>query len=99
MGDSVGHFLAIEIVSAYDSQFLFPTFKSLYQKFHGRLNACTSVVQKIMRNINVIYRVGVSRDDTCFEQIIFIFTYSKDIVNFFLFTICICIHAIVKFNM
>ncbi len=29
-GDYVGHFLAIEIASGYDSQFLVPTFKSLY---------------------------------------------------------------------
>jgi hypothetical protein len=28
--DHVGHFLAIETASAYDSQFLLPTFKSLY---------------------------------------------------------------------
>jgi hypothetical protein len=37
------------------------------------LNAWTSVVQKIMHNINVISRAGVSNDETCFEQIIFIF--------------------------
>jgi hypothetical protein len=30
LGDYVNHFLAIGTASAYDSQFLLPTFKSLY---------------------------------------------------------------------
>jgi hypothetical protein len=83
MGDSVGQFLAIEIVSAYENQFLFPTLKSLYQKFHGRLNACTSVVQNIMCNTNVIFGIGVSKDDTCFEQIILFFYLFEKHCEFF----------------
>jgi hypothetical protein len=44
LGNYVGHFLAIEIASAYDSQFLLPTFKSLYYKLHGWSNVSTNVV-------------------------------------------------------
>jgi len=42
-----------------------------------------------MHNINVISRVGVSNDETCFEQIIFTFyLFERHCDLFFLFTTC-----------
>jgi len=35
VGNYVGHASTIEIIVAYESQFLVPTFKTLYQKLHG----------------------------------------------------------------
>lgn len=44
LGDYVDHFLIIETASAYDSQFLLTTFKSLYYKLHGWSNVSTNIV-------------------------------------------------------
>ncbi len=35
VGNYVGHYSVIEIASAYDRKVFLPTFKTLYQKYHG----------------------------------------------------------------
>ncbi len=82
MGDYVGHSFAINITAAYDKQFLLPTFKTLYQKHHGCSNASSTIVQETMRNTNVVFRVGVSENETCFEQVCVVsFTYLQNIMS------------------
>jgi hypothetical protein len=68
-GNYVGHFSEFEIVSAYDSQFLFPTFKNLYQKLHGWLNASTNVMQEVVCNTSAIFGIRAFEDVICFEQV------------------------------
>ncbi len=82
VGDCVGHFLTIEISCACNSQFLLPTFKNLYQKLHGRSNSFTNVVQKKMCNTNVVFGIGMSKSETCLKQVLFFFTYLKDLYFF-----------------
>jgi hypothetical protein len=43
--------------------------KTLYQKLHGWLVVRSRIVHEMMQKINVIFRVRVSKDETCFEQI------------------------------
>ncbi len=82
MGDYVGHLSVIEIVAAQDKEFLLLTLKTLYQKHHGCSNAFSIIVQKTMHNINVVSGVGVSEDETCFEQVSVVsFTYLQNIVS------------------
>jgi hypothetical protein len=69
LGDYVGHSSTIGIVVAYDIKFLIPTFKTLYQKHHGRSNVSSTLVQETMRNTNVVFGVGMFEDETCFEQV------------------------------
>ncbi len=69
MGNYVGHAFAIEIVSAYDTQFLLPTLKASFQKLHGWSNAFSSVVHKTMCINNAIFGIGVYEDETSFEQV------------------------------
>jgi hypothetical protein len=88
VGNYVGHVSTTEIVVAYKSQFLVPTLKTLYQKLHGWLDVLSSIVHEIMHKINVIFRIRVSKDETCFEQInvfFFFFTSLKDFVSLFYF--------------
>jgi len=82
VGDYVGHSFAIEITVAYDKQCLFPTFKTFYQKHHGHSNASSTIVQETMHNINVVFGVGMSEDETCFEQVCVVsFTSLQNIVS------------------
>jgi hypothetical protein len=69
VGNYVGHASIIEIIIAYESQFLIPTLKTLYQKLHGWSIVLSSIVHEIMHKINVVFGVRVSIDETCFEQI------------------------------
>jgi hypothetical protein len=65
--DYVGHSFAIEIVVAYHKEFLLPTLKTLYQKYHGQSSTPSIVVQELMYNL--VFGVGVYEEDTCFEQV------------------------------
>ncbi len=70
VGDYVGHVSTIEIATTYDTQFLFPTLKKLYQKLHGRLNASLSVVQEIASLcINVVFGVAIFEEEIYLEQV------------------------------
>jgi hypothetical protein len=69
VGNYVGHASTIEIIVAYESQFLVPTLKILYQKLHGWLVVLSSIVHDFVHKINVIFGVSLSKDETCFEQI------------------------------
>jgi hypothetical protein len=70
VGDYVGHVSAIKIVTTYDTQFSFPTFKTLYQKLHGWLNASLSVVHEIASLcINVVFGVAIFEEEICLEQV------------------------------
>jgi hypothetical protein len=63
----VDHASTIEIIVAYESQFLVPTLKTSYQKLHGWSDVLSSIMHEIMHKINVIFRVRVSKDETFFE--------------------------------
>jgi hypothetical protein len=70
VGDFVGHVSTIEIVATYDTQFLFPTLKTLYHKLHGWLNASSSVVHEIASlHINVVFGVAIFLEETFLEQV------------------------------
>jgi len=69
VGNYVGQAFAIEIASAYDTQFLLPILKALFQKLHGQLNASSSVVHETMPISNAIFGIGVYEDETNFEQV------------------------------
>jgi hypothetical protein len=69
VGNYVGYASTIEIIVAYENQFLVPTLKILYQKLHGCSVVLSSIVHDFMHKINVIFGVSVSKDETCFEQI------------------------------
>jgi len=60
VGDYVDHSFVIEIVATEDREFFPLTFKTLHHKYHGCSNASSTIVQKTMRNIHVIFGVGVS---------------------------------------
>jgi hypothetical protein len=82
--DYVGHFFTIKIAIVYDIEFFLPTLKTLYQKHHGQSNSSSIVVQKHVCNPNVVFRVGLSKEETCFEQISVIsFTYLENTLNSF----------------
>jgi hypothetical protein len=71
VGNYVGHCSTIGIVATHDREFLLPTFKTLYQKHHGWSNASSPIMQETMRNTNV-FGIGVFKDETCFEQVLFL---------------------------
>ncbi len=66
--DYVDHCSTIDIANAYDNQLFIPTFKSIYQKLLKWSNVFTSVVQKIVHNINVVLYVGMFKDETCLNK-------------------------------
>ncbi len=85
MVDYVGHFSTIKIAIAYDIKFFLPTLKTLYQKHHGQSNN-SSIMQNNVRNPNVVFKVGLSKEETCFEQISVIsFTSLENTLNSFVF--------------
>ncbi len=68
VGDYVGHAFIIEIATIDDVNLFLPTLKIVYQKLHGH-SSTTSVMYDIMRNINAIFKIGVSKEETCIEQV------------------------------
>jgi hypothetical protein len=68
MGDYVGHSFVIGIVATYDRKNFLPTLKTLYQKHHDSPMLLHLLCKKKC-NTNVIFGVGVSKDETCFKQV------------------------------
>jgi hypothetical protein len=58
----VGQVPTIVIVAAYDSQFLLPMLKTLYQKLHGCPNSTFTIVQEAMHNTKAIFGIGVLKE-------------------------------------
>jgi hypothetical protein len=84
--NDVGHSFIIEIVAKYDREFFLPTLKTLYQKHHGWSNTSSIVVKKPMHNSNVIFGVGVSKEETCFKQVnVISFNSLQNVLNSFFF--------------
>ncbi len=93
VGNYVGHAFVIEIATIDDVNLFLPTLKIVYQKLHGH-SSTTSVMYDIMRNINVVFKIGVSKEETCIEQVsvgIFYFQILK-LVCKLKFIFCLCLH-------
>jgi len=82
--DYVGHSFVIKIAITYDIKFFLPNLKTLYQKHHQQSNNSSIVVQKLVCNPNVVFKVGMANEENFFEQInIISFTSLKKILNSF----------------